>query len=158
MLRIAKILKAYGKEGDVLTGGSSTFDLQEMSATEPVFIEFDGLPVPFFIEHCTPKGNSRAVWHLTGCHNLEDAEELVGRTVFIADEAGELPEEDFSGWTLFDRGRRVGVIDAMEPIPGNPCLRIGETLIPLHEDLVLDIDPDARTLDLAVPEGLLDVK
>lgn len=155
MLRIAKILKAYGKEGDVLAGGSSAFDLQEMSATEPVFIEFDGLPVPFFIERCTPKGNSRAVWHLTGCRNLEDAEELVGRAVFTEKGDEEASEEDFTGWTLFDRGRRIGRIDGMEWIPGNPCLRIGETLIPLHEDLILDADPDARTLDLAVPQGLL---
>lgn len=155
MLQIAKILKAYGKEGDVLVGGSSTLDLQEMSTTEPVFIVFDGLPVPFFIERSTPKGGSRAVWHLTGCHNLEDGEELVGRAVFSADGTQDAQEEDFTGWTLFDRGRRIGVIDAMELIPGNPCLRIGETLIPLHEDLVLDVNPDARTLDMDIPQGLL---
>ncbi|MBQ7268268.1 MAG: hypothetical protein IJS62_00225 [Bacteroidales bacterium] len=154
MLQIAKILKAYGKEGDVLAG-STTFNLQEMSTTEPVFIEFDGLPVPFFIERSTPKGSGRAVWHLTGCYNLEDAGELVGRAVFAADAGTEAQEEDFTGWTLFDHGRRVGIIDAMEWIPGNPCIRIGEVLIPLHEDLVLALDAEAETLDLAIPRGLL---
>ena len=154
MLQIAKILKAYGKEGDVLAG-SSTFDLQEIDPREPVFIKFDGLPVPFFIERSAQKGNSRAVWHLTGCFNLEDAEELVGRAVFAEEDGEEAQEDDFTGWTLYDRGRRVGVIDAMEWIPGNPCLRVGEVLLPLHEDLILDADPEARTLNLAVPQGLL---
>jgi len=43
----------------------------------------------------------------------------------------------------------------MEWIPGNPCIRIGEVLIPLHEDLVLALDVEAETLDLAIPRGLL---
>lgn len=154
MLRIAKILKAWGKDGDVLAG-SPDFDLQGLNTSEPVFVEFDGLPVPFFIESSVQKGSGRCVWHLIGVDSLEDAEELCGKEVFLDAEEESADEEDFSGWTLLDRGRRVGVIDAMEWIPGNPCLRVGETLIPLHEDLVLGVDPDARTLDLAVPLGLL---
>jgi 16S rRNA processing protein RimM len=154
MLPIAKILKAYGNEGDVLAG-STTFNLQEISSKEPVFIEFDGLPVPFFIEKSISKGNGRCIWHLTDTDNLTDAEELAGRTVYIEDELEDDSEEDFTGWTLFDNGKRLGIIDGMELIPGNPCLRMGDTLIPLHEDLILDIDPDARTLDMAVPKGLL---
>lgn len=157
MLRIAKILKAWGGDGDVLTG-SPDFDLQGLNTSEPVFVEFDGLPVPFFIESSIQKGSGRCVWHLTGIDSLEDAEELCGKEVFLDSEEDVTGEDDFSGWTLLDRGRRVGVIDAVEPIPGNPCLRIGETLIPLHQDLILDIDPDARSLNLVVPRGLLDIK
>jgi hypothetical protein len=43
----------------------------------------------------------------------------------------------------------------MEPIPGNLCLYVGETLVPLHPDLILSADPATRILDLDLPEGLL---
>ena len=43
----------------------------------------------------------------------------------------------------------------MEPIPGNLCLYVGEAMIPLHEDLILSVDPDRRVLDLDLPDGLL---
>ena len=47
MFRIAKVLKSNGISGDLLVSAPEV-DLAEI--TGPVFIEFDGLPVPFFIE------------------------------------------------------------------------------------------------------------
>ena len=64
-------------------------------------------------------------------------------------------EMDFPGWTLLNRGQRVGTVTGMEPIPGNLCLYVGETLVPLHPDLILSADPATRILDLDLPEGLL---
>ena len=57
---------------------------------------------------------------------------------------------------LLDRGAEVGEITGMEPIPGNLCLYVGDKLVPLHEDFVISCDPEARVLDLDLPEGLLD--
>ena len=87
--------------------------------------------------------------------NLEDAEEVVGRALCIEGEWEEEEEMDFTGWILLNRGERVGTVTGMEPIPGNLCLYVGETLVPLHPDLILSADPDARTLDLDLPDGLL---
>ena len=87
--------------------------------------------------------------------SLADAEEVVGRGIFIEGEWEEEEELDFTGWTLLNRGERVGTVTGMEPIPGNLCLYIGETLVPLHEDLIRSADPATRTLDLDLPEGLL---
>ena len=119
-----------------------------------MFIEFDGLPVPFFIESITAKGNSKAIVHLSGVDCLEDAEEIVGRAVWLDAEEEEEDSEDFIGWTLLDKGRIVGTVTGIEPIPGNLCLIVGDTLVPLHEDLVLSADPEKRILDLDLPEGL----
>jgi 16S rRNA processing protein RimM len=130
-----------------------------------VFIEFDGLPVPFFIQDLQPRGTSRAVIHLNDIVSLEDAEEVVGRSVYIEGEWEEEDETDFTGWTLLCRGERVGTVSGMEPIPGNLCLYVrpsqplgdtpDEVLVPLHPDLVISVDQDQQLLDLDLPAGLL---
>ena len=154
MLPIAKILKSNGTEGDILIG-LLDFDASDFNTEEPVFVEFDGLPVPFFIESITSRGNSRAIVHLTDTDSLADAEELVGKQIFLDVEDDSEDEEDFTGWTLYDGDRLVGEISGIEEIPGNPCLCIGDSLVPLHEDFIISADPQTRTLVMDLPEGLL---
>ena len=154
MLQIAKILKSNGTDGGLLIGVRD-IEVGQIDLQEPVFIEFDGLPVPFFIQDIQQRGTSKAIIHLNDITSLSDAEEVVGRGLFIEGEWEEEEELDFTGWTLLNRGERVGTITGMEPIPGNLCVYVGEILVPLHEDLILSADPATRTLDLDLPEGLL---
>ena len=95
MLSIAKIQKSNGIEGDVLIGLIG-IDAEEINTEEPVFIEFDGLPVPFFIEKLSPRGSSKAIVHLTGVDNLADAEEIVGRDIMLDADSDDQESEDFT--------------------------------------------------------------
>ncbi len=162
MLQIAKILKSNGTDGGLLIGVRD-IEAGQIDLREPVFIEFDGLPVPFFIQDLRTRGTSKAIIHLNDVTTLADAEELVGRGLFVEGEWEEEEDVDFTGWTLLNRGERVGLITGMEPIPGNLCLYVrpasvgadGESLVPLHPDLIRSADPATRTLDLDLPDGLL---
>ena len=161
MQRIAQVLKSNGREGELLVGFVGIAP-EDIDLEEPVFIEFDGLPVPFYFESFTPRGNTRALVRLTGVRNLTDAEELVGRDVLAEDDLYEDDEEDLTGWTLLDAdGTEVGTVTAHEDIPGNPCIWVetghGEVLVPLREELVLHVDEQKETLRMEIPEGLLDL-
>ena len=159
MLRIAKVLKSNGVDGDVLV---SAPDVALEDLQGPVLIDFDGLPAPFFIESCSRKGTGKYVIHLTDVCNLEDAEELVGRFLW-SDEVEEDDDEaqDFTGWKVLNRGDYVGTVTDYEPIPGNLCLYLkpaedaDEIIIPLHEDLIISINEESLTLNLNLPDGLL---
>lgn len=156
MLPVAKVVKSFGTDGGLLL--SSDVDLESLDFKEPVFIVFDGLQVPFFILDYQAKG-ARAVVHLNDVSNLEDAEELVGRTIYADVEMEDDGELDFTGWTILDHGRKIGTCTGLEPIPGNPCLNVElsdgrEILIPLHEDFVVSVDESSRTLSLNLPDGL----
>ena len=159
MLRIAKVLKSNGVDGDVLVSAPDVA-LEEIQG--PVLIDFDGLPAPFFIESCSRRGTGKYVIHLTDVCNLEDAEELVGRFL-MSDEVEEKDDaaQDFTGWKVLNRGDYVGTVTDCEPIPGNLCLYLkpaedaDEIIIPLHEDFVISIDEDSLTLNLNLPDGLL---
>ena len=161
MQRIGQVLKSNGRDGELLVSFSG-IALEDIDLEEPVFIEFDGLPVPFYFESFTQRGNTRALVRLTGVHNLTDADELAGAVLYAEDDLYEDEEEDLTGWTVLDAdGTRVGTVSAHEDIPGNPCIWVetghGESLLPLREELVLDVDETKQTLRMTIPEGLLDL-
>ena len=98
--------------------------------------------------------------------SLEDAEEIVGRPVFadpdsIAgyDEDDDEGLEGFIGMVIYDRDTRVGEVTDYEDIPGNPCLYVettdGTAMIPLHEDFILSVDPEAGEIVMDLPAGLI---
>ena len=181
MLRIGKILKSNGTDGGLLVSAPEV-ELAEIEG--PVYVEFDGLPAPFFFDDCVPRGTSRYIVHMTGVRSLKDAEEMVGRDILFDGEFEEDgPGGDFLhglsggspsalvGWTVLDGSRPdstadsvcgprlLGVVEDFEPIPGNFCLYVrrpsGEqVMIPLHEDFIMSADPEARRLVLDLPEGL----
>ena len=161
MQRIGQVLKSNGRDGEPLVSFSGIAP-EEIDLEEPVFIEFDGLPVPFYFEAFSQRGNSRALVRLTGVHNLTDADELAGAVLYAEDDLYEDEEEDLTGWTVLDAdGTKVGTVSAHEDIPGNPCIWMetghGESLLPLREELVLDVDETEKTLRMEIPEGLLDL-
>ena len=161
MQRIAQVLKSNGRDGELLLSFVGIAP-EEIDLEEPVFIEFDGLPVPFYFESFTPRGNSRALVRLTGVHNPPDADELAGAAVYADDDLYEDEVEDLTGSTVLNAdGTKAGTVSAHEDIPGNPCIWVetghGEVLIPLHEELVLEVDEEKQTLRMEIPEGLLDL-
>ena len=161
MQRIGQVLKSNGRDGELLVSFSG-ISPEDIDLEEPVFIEFDGLPVPFYFEAFSQRGNSRALVRLTGVHSLTDADELAGATLYAEDDLYEDEEQDLTGWTVLDAdGTKVGTVSAHEDIPGNPCIWVetghGESLLPLREELVLDVDETEKTLRMEIPEGLLDL-
>ena len=151
-----KVLKSWGAAGEVILSLDAD-DSRDLKSQEPVFITFDGLPVPFFIERIQPKGG-RFVVKFQDVDTLEEAEELVGREATCP--AGDEEEEDsVIGMRVRDaRSRKIiGEIVDFNDYGGNMLITVdaeqGELLLPLHEDLIVSIHGDVMTLD--IPEGLL---
>lgn len=165
LVQIAKVLKSHGTDGGILLGFRD-IALEDINPQEPVFIDFDGLPVPFFFDSLEKKGRDKAIARLTDLRTLDDAEEIVGRAVYADAESIDGYEEDddegleaFVGMVLFNRDSRVGEITGYEDIPGNPCLYVdncgSQAMIPLHEDFILSVDPEAGEIVMDLPDGLI---
>ena len=136
-----------------------------------MFIVFDGLPVPFFIESFSKRGNTKALVHLTDVCSMEDVEEIAGKAVYItSDSIPEMTlEEDgyaaLVGWMVLtptedgDGLIEVGEIADFMDIPNNPCLAVetvnGEVILPLHEDFILSLDPEYQEIIMQIPAGLI---
>ena len=177
MLQIAQVLKSNGTDGELVMSFREIAP-EDINLQEPVFIIFDGLPVPFFIESFQKRGNSKALVRLTDITSQEDVEEIAGKAVYIEDESlSELSLEDdgyaaLVGWLVLtpeiaDQGGHdeepvlyeVGEITDFMDIPNNPCIEVetenGAVILPLHEDFILGLDPENQEIIMQIPDGLL---
>ena len=152
-----KVLKSWGASGEVVLSRPEG-DLQDLKSQEPVFIAFDGLPVPFFFESVQARGG-RFIVKFEGIDTLAEAEELVGREVTFEDETEE-EEDTLVGLQVRDsRTRRIiGEIVDSSDYGGNIVITVetadrGDVLLPIHEELIVGIHNDIITLD--IPEGLI---
>jgi ribosomal 30S subunit maturation factor RimM len=113
---------------------------------------------------------------------MEDVEEIAGKAVYI--EESQLPEMSIEedgyaalvGWMLLTPAEdfqteleemseeepaliEVGEITDFIDIPNNPCIEVetenGAVMIPLHEDLILSVDPEYQEIIMQIPAGLV---
>jgi len=191
--QVAQVLKSNGTDGELVMGFREIAP-EDINLNEPVFIVFDGLPVPFFIESFTKRGNSKALVRLTDICSMEDVEEIAGKAVYIEEDnlpemsleedgyaaligwtllmpeipdqvgddvetVGEDMEEDTSLPALTGNLYEVGEITDFIDIPNNPCIEVetesGAVMIPLHEDLILSVDPEYQEIIMQLPAGLI---
>ena len=158
--KVAKVLKSNGTDGELLISFFA-MDPEDLEISEPVFILFDGLPVPFFVQSLRRRGQNKALVHLNGIYDLKDCEEVCGKDIYLpADAEAAYGEGDFSflvGWELRDAGKSLGRIADFVDIPGNPCLELEDgRLVPLHEDFITAVDEDSAVVEMELPSGLLD--
>ncbi len=147
-----RVVKSYGTLGGVIVSAPE-YDGEEIK-NEPVFITFDGLPVPFFIEEIEPRSGVKYYLKLEDIDTLEQAEELVGREIELYDEESD-GQDALVGYTVMDEnGRTVGKVTAFEDIPGNPCLEVGEILIPCPDECIISVDSKKRQITLRIAQGL----
>ena len=102
--QVAQVLKSNGTDGELVMSFREIAP-EDINLQEPVFIVFDGLPVPFYIESFTRRGNTKALVRLTDICSQEDVEEITGKAVYIDGSAipeMSLEEDGFAalvGWT-----------------------------------------------------------
>lgn len=158
---IAQVLKSYGTDGEVIVNSPEIL-CRQFEKNEPVFLLFNRLPVPFFIDRITPRGNKRAIVKFDTIDTLAVAEEISGMEIFLNEEGSQTMEDDnidsIIGFTLKNsKGESVGTVSDFMDFSGNICLCLegSDTLIPYHEDLLIDADFENRTITLEISEGLL---
>ena len=86
-----------------------------------------------------------------------DYPELSGTDAHTITEDG-LTLEDLIGFSLQDQdGHRAGTIGDIQDFSGNICLELtgSGALVPFHDDLIIDIDIEKKTLTMSISEGLL---
>ncbi len=169
LMPVAKVIKSFGIKGEFLIRYLPEFN-GEILNNQPVFITYDGLPVPFFVSRISGRGVDQAIISVNEIKTPEEAEEITGENILIEydpeNEDPPLPSPaDFIGYSvLSSKGDQIGTISKFYDYPGNPCFGIireknngEELLLPVHEDIVTDIYPDKKIIIAEIPEGLLNI-
>lgn len=162
--KIGVIGKAHGVKGELsIQIDDDVFDRVD---AEYLVLKLDGIFVPFFMEEYRFKSDSVALVKFEGVDTQERARELTGVEVYFPrelaeqDEEAELSYAALVGYTLIDNnsGKPVGTIAYVDEQTINIMFELEDgRLIPASEELIVDVDQQARTITLDIPEGILDL-
>jgi 16S rRNA processing protein RimM len=164
---LGTITKTHGIHGQVvlLMDQLSFNDIQKL---ESVFIEIDGLPVPFFISGFEEKNSKTLILTFDDIGIVEIIKDLVDCQVYIPRSVIRSEKQllgidkNIVGYHVTDKSLgSLGVVAEMISIEHNPLIKIiqgkKEILLPLQPDFILQIDAVSKNIYVNVPEGLIDL-
>ena len=165
---LGKITKPFSFKGEVVLW----MDVDDSSAylqLTTLWIPQQGILVPYAVQHLKPN-KDRFVVRLADVTTEEQAKGLAGKDVWLPlQEMAPLPDGKFyfhevQGWTAVDRasGNAVGTIVHVVDQGAYPMLEVdfGEGnvgFVPLPEHVQVEVQREAQTLVVDLPDGLLDV-
>lgn len=169
---IGTFAKPHGVKGEI----AATVDdgIEEVLENRPfVFVEVDGLMVPFAITDVRPKSRHALLLTIKGVTDEKEAAAFAGKEFYM--ETALLPQDladsgdadgffldDLIGYTLVSDGKEVGVIVDYDDSTANVLLKVERNdgsalLVPVSDELVENVDSESRKLEMYLPEGLLDL-
>ena len=165
--RIGRLGKPWGHKGE-LTVHLEDCDLDDLVHEGALFVDIEGQKVPFFHTSLRDQGRAGVLVKFDDFSDPQSAGILVGRDIYappghLADGSDESWDpEEFIGMVVRDQDHGdLGEVTAIEGSARNPVLVIllgeQEVMVPLNEDLILDLDPEERTMLVRTPPGLIDM-
>jgi len=163
---IGVLAKLHGYKGEYLLI-SDLYLSEEITKWESVFIETDGLLVPFFIHSFSITSDDSAIIGFEDVNNPEQAKEFLSCSVFqlktyTTDLEDKLDPNLLAGYKIVDQqAGLIGEIDQILNYNNNLLFRIlkdkREILIPATESIIIKINHKKREVIIAAPQGLLDL-
>ena len=161
--KIGRLGKSHGVRGEV----SFLFDDDVFDHVDAdyLILDIDGILVPFFIEEYRFRSDTTALMKFEGIDTQERARELTGCDVYFPRNLAASDDDSISwsaivGFDIIDAStnKSVGRIASIDDSTLNIlfCLE-DDHLIPASEDLITQIDQQARTITMHLPAGLLDL-
>ncbi|MBO5185832.1 MAG: 16S rRNA processing protein RimM [Prevotella sp.] len=161
--RIGRLGKPHGVKGEI------TFmfddDIFDRTDCDYLILSIDGILVPFFIDEYRFKSEETALVKFEDIDTQERAAELTNTDVFFPRELSDADGTGLSwaatvGFEIIDAGsgKAVGRIASVDDSTVNTLFELEDgTLVPAQDELIRDVDTARRTIEMALPEGLLDI-
>ncbi|GGG83556.1 hypothetical protein GCM10007415_15770 [Parapedobacter pyrenivorans] len=163
---IGYISKTRGLKGEVQL--FFEFDDYEALALDTLFLEIDRKLVPFFVDSLKMQSNRTAYLFLADVDHIDSAKALVRKKVYLPNnkkperDADDFRLTDLKGFAVYDRTYgKLGEIIAVHQYPQQYVAAViykeNELLFPLTDQLIVSIDRKDNSLQVDLPDGLVDV-
>lgn len=163
---VGKIVKTHGIKGEV-TLRIDNEDFDEIEELDYFLLEINDKLIPFFIENITFHSNKSFVL-FQDLKTLEAASQLVGVTAYLPLEL--LPERsgnDFYSYEVVDfivvdeEKGELGKVQEIIEYPTQSLIQVikegKEILIPIHDDIIKDVNREEKKIYIKAPVGLIDM-
>lgn len=170
--QIGSFTKTHGIHGDLALylNENVSFDLIDkgLIEKEAVFVEIDGIPVPFFIsENGIRQLNDNTLLLRFDEMDEQEAAKLISCKVYLnTSELSEIEQKtnespyDWIGYSVIDKKlKELGIVKEYIDLKENPMLIIlhqkKELLVPLISDFIVAIDAEKKMITTNLPEGYI---
>jgi 16S rRNA processing protein RimM len=164
---LGTLTKPHGTKGSVILWFKD-LKAEDIKERGTVFIEIDGLLVPFFIESLLEKSADAAILKLKGINSESQVKGFSGCHVFVRTD--QIRQRKKSGTVILSlKGYKIrdirlgdiGIAGDIEDIANNPLLQVlredKEYLVPFHTDIILEIRDKEKLIVIEAPEGLFEL-
>ena len=155
VLSIGTITRAFGKQGALLC--RTTNEYWEQSSSPWLILSLDHILVPFRVNDWYTKSADGIVFELQDITTEQQTLPLLGAEAFMlrSDLSGTdenaVAWTDLVGYTVIDTDQGpLGTITSIDDSTEN-ILATLNYLIPLHEDFLVSLDPEAHQLTITLP-------
>jgi len=161
------ISKTQGFKGGLLAF-LDVDNTREYLNLESILVDLNGVLTPFFIETFQLKDKNFVHLKLEDVDDRDSATLLSNKDIYLP--LTELPELDndqyylheLNGMNVVDKNAgELGKVDTVLDYTTNPLIQVingsSEILIPLNDEFVIYVDKDAKTIEVDLPEGLIEV-
>lgn len=159
---IGQIRKTHGRRGEVAADILTDFP-DRFVPGEQLYLSNGHTVEPRRVE-ASRFHKGRVILKLGGCDSISAAEMLVGRSIVVPREArrplppGVVYLDDLIGCTVREKGRTLGIVDALEETGAPILLRVrtpeGELLVPFAAEICRTVDIEKQEIEVQLPEGL----
>lgn len=164
-IKVGRIGRVHGFKGELKFNADEEY-LEDIIHAKSFLIHLGGQYIPYFVEYL----RKSSLLKLEAVDDKEIAQLLQHKEVFLpasvireaVEEVSDNPYADWIGYKIVDEERgELGEISEVIDLPQHYLAEIeyeGKTVaIPLHEDLILGLDPEGKAVLMQLPEGLLDL-
>lgn len=165
---IGKFQKTHALRGEL--NAILNIDEGYVEDGNPLIIEIDGIPVPFYAESIRPKGATSYLIKIKGIDDVEEANQLVNKEIFALRsnlddyiEEGDMLQDDLIGFEVDDEHfGRIGTLEYIDDSTQNELLVVKtdedeEIMIPLVADFIKEIDEENSLIITSLPDGLVNL-
>lgn len=165
LLLVGRVARAHGNKGQVIVNPDTDFAEDRFVVGMTLRVGERGEPRKIVAARFH---QGRPIIALEGVETMDDAEALAGAELKVATtEIPPLPDgtfyrHDLVGCEVEDtEGRGIGTVAAVEgPLEASRLVihaPQGEVLIPLVAEICVEVNPAARRIRIAAPEGLIEL-
>ena len=160
LIHIGTIRRPHGKSGELQCQMDNAY--WDEADADFLILLLDGIFVPFRVEDWRGKGADSLIFRLKGVDTEVKALRLVNAEAYmlrrdLAEETEEMMTwQDLTGYEVLNSEHVVqGKVAAVDESTINTLLELEDgRLLPVHEDLIIEIEEPQKRIILDLPEGL----
>jgi 16S rRNA processing protein RimM len=165
-VKVGTVVSKHGYKGDIKINISS-FNLNTFPDLAHLFIELDGSYIPFSINEIRSFSKNVLIVKLKEINSEEEVDDIIHKNIYVDSTKIEYKKDsgffydDLINFNVFKDSQKIGTIENINSNLPQPVFEIKYdsrlVLIPIHEDLIKEIDKGNNIIHLDIPDGLLEI-